>query len=122
LEAAAHVAPDVGVEFVLVGDGICKHGLQERAKKDGLNNVRFLPAMPKREVRHLLAAADAGILSLANVRTLDYGVSPNKLFEYMAAGKPILCAASGAVARLVKEHSLGLVSAPEDGVGLAQNV
>src|SRR5690606_37171018 len=87
----------------------------------GLNNVRFLTPVPKQDVQKIRAAADACLFTLADVKTFDYGVSPNKLFEYMAAGKPILCAASGEVARLIEDHAMGLVSKPEDGTALAEN-
>ncbi len=102
------------VAFVLVGDGPCKNELQRIAQARGLDNVKMLPAVPKKSIPSLLNAADALVITLRSVDLFSYGVSPNKIFEYMASGKPILCAVSGEMADLVSSASAGIVVKPED--------
>ena len=82
----------------------------------------MLPAVPKKTVPSLLNAADALVITLRAVKLFSYGISPNKLFEYMASGKPILCAVSGDVADMVKRANAGVVVEPENPEALAQAV
>ncbi len=108
------------IAFVLVGDGQCKENLRQMVSENNLNNVKMLPAVPKNSIPDLLNAADALVITLRSVDLFSYGVSPNKLFEYMASGKPILCAVNGEVASLVKTVNAGVVVEPENPAALAQ--
>lgn len=113
LDAAAELE-DEGVPFklVLVGDGVAKPALLERSRSMGLQSVRFMDPVPKREIGPLLAAADAGLHCLADVPLFRSAVSPNKLFDYMAAGIPVLTNTGGDVGRLVGESGSGSAVAP----------
>jgi glycosyltransferase involved in cell wall biosynthesis len=113
LDAAKDVAStDPRIRIVLVGDGPAKPALVERARDEGITNVVFLPAMQKDEVPRLLQAADCGLHVLADVPLFHYGVSPNKLMDYMAAGLPALTNTPGEVARIVESAEAGLAVAP----------
>jgi glycosyltransferase involved in cell wall biosynthesis len=102
------------VAFVLVGDGPCKGELQQIVNEKRLNNVKMLPAVPKNYIPNLLNAADALVITLRSLDLFSYGVSPNKLFEYMASGKPILCAVNGRMAELVTRANAGIAVEPEN--------
>ena len=104
--------PDV--TFVLVGDGSSKPALVSEARRRGLENVRFLDPVPKTEIRNLLAAADVGLHVLADVPIFRHGVSPNKVFDYLAAGKPVLTNCPGEVAAIVEEARAGVAVAPNE--------
>ena len=106
LDAAEELA-DENITFALVGDGVAKLDLIAEAKRRGLDNVLFLDPVPKSEIPELLAAADAGLHVLADVELFKYGVSPNKLFDYMAAGKPVITNTGGDVADMVNEAGSG---------------
>lgn len=113
LDAAAELATTVpDVRFVLVGDGVEKPRLRERAASERLPNVQFLDPVPKREIAALLQAADAGLHVLADVPLFRFGVSPNKLYDYLAAGLPAITNTPGEVAAMVKEADAGLAVAP----------
>lgn len=122
IEAADLLRDETGIEFVLVGDGPCKIELQHRAQQLKLPNLRFMNPVSKIEVPDLLAAADAAVITLKNIRLFTYGVSPNKLFDYMAAGKPVICAVPGDMARMVDDSACGVVVPPENGAALAEKV
>jgi glycosyltransferase involved in cell wall biosynthesis len=115
LDAAAELRDELpGVRFVLVGDGLAKPGLRQRADALHLDNVTFLGAVPKNEIPDLLAACDAGLHVLADLPLFLYGVSPNKLFDYLAAGLPVLTNTAGEVGELVKDHQAGVVVGPAE--------
>ncbi len=89
LDAAADLAVDhPEVRFVFVGDGPTKAALVERAEREQLANVRFEDARPKSAMPEVLGAADVGLHVLADVGLFTFGVSPNKVFDYLAAGLP----------------------------------
>ncbi|MCO1653879.1 glycosyltransferase family 4 protein [Pseudonocardia humida] len=117
LDAAAVIGDDIGI--VLVGDGVSRAALVERAVTEGLTNVRFLDPLPKAEMPRLLHAADIGVHCLADVPLFHYGVSPNKLFDYMAAGKPVITNTPGDVAALVTDSGGGIAVSPS---GLAAGI
>ncbi|MBT8400521.1 MAG: glycosyltransferase, partial [Rhodothermia bacterium] len=60
------------------------------------------------------------VLTLKDIETFKYGVSPNKLFDYMAAGKPVICAVGGETKQIVLDAEAGLVVAPEDAAAMAE--
>lgn len=74
--------------ILIVGEGGEKEKLQKMA--EGYDNIKFLPAIPKRQVQSLLSLVDACYIGLGNKNVYKYGVSANKIFDYMYAGKPII--------------------------------
>lgn len=107
------------IKLVLVGDGKMKPALQERARAEQLDNVIFLPPVPKHRVAGLMAAADVGMQILANVPAFYYGTSPNKFFDYIAAGLPVLNNYPGWLADLIQEYQCGWVVPPDDPIAFA---
>lgn len=116
---AGQLLKDEPVEFVLVGSGPAKEELVAQAAAEGVPNVRFLDPVPKAEIPSLLAAADAGVITLKNAKAFAYGISPNKLFDYMAAQLPVICSVPGEMAAMVQEARAGLTTVPEDAESLA---
>jgi glycosyltransferase involved in cell wall biosynthesis len=105
--------------IALVGDGKLKPALMERAERDGLENVRFHDPVKKARLAGLMARADIGLQLLANVPAFYYGTSPNKFFDYLAAGLPVLTNYPGWVADLVRENDLGYAVPPDDAEAFA---
>lgn len=122
--SAAQILLEKGscVQFALVGDGPTKNMLVAEAKQRKLSNVRFMDPVPKSDIPYLLAAADAAVITLRSVDAFSYAISPNKLFDYMAAAKPIICSVSGDVADLVNQSGVGYSVPPEDPQALADAV
>lgn len=122
LEAAEKLRGMENLAFVLVGDGTRKADLRARARTMELDNLRFFPPVPKHEIPALLLAADAAVMPLTAAGVFGYAVSPNKLFDYLAAKKPVLCTVPGETAELIESHRCGFASPPEDGEALAENI
>ena len=79
--------------------------------------MRFEDAVPKGDMPELLGAADIGLHVLADVELFRFGVSPNKVFDYLAAGVPCLTNNRGAIGDLVTEAGAGVAVAPDDLLG-----
>ncbi len=110
-----------GIEVVLVGDGPAKDSLQVQAEAAGAP-VEFRAPVPKAEVPAVLGGCDVGLMVLADVELFTFGVSPNKLFDYMAAGLPVLTNVPGFVQGVVDDSGCGLSVAPGDPEALADGM
>jgi glycosyltransferase involved in cell wall biosynthesis len=109
------------IEFVLVGDGPQKPRLIESARQMELKNVEFRNPVPKNEVSKVLQEADAFVLNLERAQVFRYAISPNKLFDYMAAGRPVIFSV-GTPENPVEEAQCGLTVPPRDPQALAKAV
>ena len=120
--AAAELLRDVpGVAFVFVGDGKEKPGLMRQAEGLGLSNVMFLPPVAKDEMPDVLAGADCGIAILKPL-PLYATTYPNKVFDYMAAGRPVVLAIDGVIRKVVEQERAGIAVPPGDPSALAEAV
>ncbi len=121
LEAAALLRGERGVHFLLVGDGKEKPNLQAQAARMGLDNLTFLPPVAKNGMREVMAAADACVAILKPLE-LYKTTYPNKVFDYMAAGRPVVLAIDGVIRQVVEAAGAGLPVPPGDAAALAQAV
>lgn len=121
LEAAQRLRDTPGICFVLLGDGKEKTALELQAKELELPNLRFVPSIPKAEMPNALAAADACIAILKPI-PLYATVYPNKVFDYMAAGRPVLMAIDGVARQVVEKAEAGIFCQPGDPAKLADAV
>ncbi len=120
LDAAALLRGRGEVRFLLVGDGPAKPDLVRRAAELGLASVEFRDPVPKREMSAVLAEADAGLMVLRDTPLFSFGVSPNKLFDYLAAGLPVVCNVPGEVAEMARASGAGVQAADASGAALAE--
>jgi lipopolysaccharide/colanic/teichoic acid biosynthesis glycosyltransferase len=106
--------------FVFIGDGKEKPALIGRARSEKLDNCLFVDPMPKKALAQFLCRrANVGLMILANVPAFYYGTSPNKFFDYLASGLPVLVNYPGWMAEMVVAEGAGVVVAPQDPVAFA---
>ena len=111
---------DDRVRVLLVGDGSEKTSLKQAVEAHGLRNrVIFLDPVGKRELASLLKGADLGIQCLNNVEAFYDGTSPNKFFDYIASGLPVLVNYPGWIAELVEANNCGWAVAPDEPARIA---
>lgn len=110
-----------GLKIRMVGDGPKKQSLMRSARELGLDFMVFEPAVPKNEVGAVLAEADAFCLVFYSRSIYDLGMSANKLFDYFAAGRPIVMAFD-ANYNPVKEADAGITVPAEDAASLARAI
>ena len=107
--------------LVLVGQGPEKEDLQRKAAELGLGNAVFLPPVPRPSMPSLLSSMDALYLGLRRQPLFRFGVSPNKLMDYLAAAKPVIFAVE-AGNDPVAAAGCGISCPPEDPGAVATAV
>ena len=107
------------VKIVLVGQGKLKEGLQERAASENLSNVVFHDPVNKEKLSGLMKSADIGLQLLSNIPAFYYGTSPNKFFDYISAGLPVLNNYPGWLAEMINEKDCGFEIPPDDPIAFA---
>ena len=121
LDAAKLLLDEKKIHIVLLGDGKEKPALQARAAQMGLSNVTFISSVPKSEMPAALAASDACIAILKPLE--EYKTTyPNKVFDYMAAGRAVVLAIDGVIREVVEAADCGLFAKPGDSSALADAI
>ena len=121
LESARLLADKKKIQIVLLGDGKEKPALQTRAKEMNLTNVTFIDSIPKSEMPSALAAADACIAILKPLE--EYKTTyPNKVFDTMAAGRPLALAIDGVIREVVEAAGCGIYAEPGSPSALSEAI
>lgn len=121
LLSASRLVSACPVTICLMGGGQEKGRLQLRAQQENLTNVIFLDPVNKNEVGSILALADILYIGLAKTELFRFGISPNKMMDYMLAGRPIISAID-AGNDMVKEAECGLSVPAEDAEAVANAI
>ncbi len=102
------------IYLLFVGDGKLKPELRQKAFNRELNNCIFIDPIPKTKLAELLQQVHVGMMILDNVPAFYYGTSPNKFFDYISSGLPVLNNYPGWLAELITENECGIAVSPED--------
>lgn len=121
LNAAELLKDQNGIRFVFVGSGKDKPRLEALKIEKGLENVLFVPPVPKDQISSVMAAENAG---LAILKKLDMFKTtyPNKVFDIMACGDPVICQIDGVIREVVEANHAGVFVEPGDSNALAETV
>ncbi len=101
------------IHILMVGDGAHRQRLEDRAKAEGLKNIRIINSVPRHDVIRYWSLLDVSIIHLKKSE-LFTSVIPSKMFECMAMEIPILHGVEGESADIVLEHDIGLTFEPEN--------
>jgi glycosyltransferase involved in cell wall biosynthesis len=110
---AGKILEDTPVLFLLIGQGMEKEKLKKMALEMQVKNVRFIDAVPKKEVFKYILASEMGASVLKKVDTFKT-VYSNKTFDYMSCKTPVLMAIDGVSRKLVEEAGCGIYIEPEN--------
>jgi len=121
LDAAAELLKRgrTDIKFCFIGQGKEKPQLVKRATDEELTNCIFLDPVPKIELVAYLKGADIGLQMLRNVPVFYYGTSPNKFFDYIAIGLPVLNNYPGWLTDMINENKNGFAIPPDDNISFA---
>jgi len=101
------------IKILLVGDGKLKASLIKRKEIKKLNSIIFYDPLPKKELSMLFSRANIGLQILANIPEFYYGTSPNKFFDYISAGLPVINNYPGWLAEIIEENNCGFSIPPD---------
>ncbi|HPG41410.1 MAG TPA: glycosyltransferase family 4 protein [bacterium] len=112
-----------GMHFIFIGTGSQKERLVKRSVDEGLTDyITWVDRVVKTELAELLPRFDVGMMILANIPEFYYGTSPNKFFDYISSGIPVLNNYPGWLADMITANKCGLVCKPDDPVEFADTV
>lgn len=121
IDTAILLKSHTDIEFVFLGYGYMVDVVLERCKAEGLSNVHFLGRFGIEETSEFVNLCDVSLVTFANIPIL-YTNSPNKLFDSLSAGKPIIVNSKGWTKNLVEDNNCGLYVDPENTQDFADKI
>lgn len=110
------------IKFVLVGDGKLKPSLIAKAHEQDLKNIIFLDPLNKADLSKLMNSCNVGMQLLANIPAFYYGTSPNKFFDYISVGLPVLNNYPGWISDLITQYNCGITVSPDNPLVFADRL
>jgi len=119
--SAAERVPDA--LFVFIGGGRLADELETQVERLGLTDrVRFIPTVPLEQLPEYTASADIGVQALENTCLNHVTTDSNKLFEYIAAGLPVVASNFPEIRKIIQTHEVGLLVPSDDTDALAEAI
>jgi len=107
------------IHLIFIGNGNLKPHLIKRAADERLRNCVFLDPIPKLTLAKMLPHFDVGLMILDNLPAFYYGTSPNKFFDYISCGMPVLNNYPGWIADIIEENGCGMAIPPDNPAAFA---
>lgn len=121
VESAKILQEHQEIKFLIYGDGDERIGLEKRCKDYNLKNIVFKGKVKKTEIPYILSMADINLLHNSSTNLNRYGQSQNKLFEYLASGKPILQTYSTNY-NIIERYNLGIAISEQNPAEIAKGI
>mgnify|MGYP001440686274 FL=1 len=121
IRTAQRIKEREDIHFMLVGDGKERKTLEAMTQKALLTNVTFTGSVSKEAVPEYLAASDACIATLMDI-PMFRTTYPNKVFDYMAAGRPTILGIDGVIREVLDSAKGGIAFSPGDDKAMAEAV
>jgi glycosyltransferase involved in cell wall biosynthesis len=109
------------VEFVFYGHGRFKQRLEQRMREEKIGNIFVYDRVPMRQMSEIVNLCDVSLVTFANIPIL-YTNSPNKLFDSLSAGKPVIVNSPGWTKAMVESNACGLFAEPDNSRDLAYKI
>ncbi|MBN1854600.1 MAG: glycosyltransferase family 4 protein [Pirellulales bacterium] len=121
VRAAETLQDDPDIHFVLAGDGKARQEIEQLVQESKIGNVTLTGVIPKSEMADLLAASNACVATLMNIPMFKT-TYPNKVFDYMAAGRPTILGIDGVIREVIEQCDGGIYVQPGDSKQFADAV
>ena len=121
VDSAKLLKGDDTVEFLFVGGGATEEQLQKECQENNLSNVKFLGRFPMKELSEIVNLSDVSIVSFKDLPIL-YTNSPNKMFDSLSAGKPIIVNSAGWTKDIVEKYNCGYYVNPNNPEELVEKI
>jgi glycosyltransferase involved in cell wall biosynthesis len=109
------------VRIIVLGDGYERRAIEQGVRDLGLSSIRVFDPVPKQDLPRWLTAADVGLI-LFDRRPILGTNSPNKFFDYCAAGRPSLINVDGWVADLIEDEAIGVAVRGGEALAIAEGI
>ena len=121
IKSALILKDNCDIEFIFIGGGSTEDELIEECQKNNLKNVHFLGKFPMDKTSEIVNFCDVSIVSFMDLPIL-YTNSPNKFFDSLSAGKPIIVNSAGWTKDLLEEHQCGYYVNPNNPIELVDRI
>lgn len=121
IESAKVLKDNENIEFVFIGGGATERKMIELCKEYGMENVHFLGRFPMNKTSEIVNLCDISVVSFLDLPIL-YTNSPNKLFDSLSAGKPIIVNSAGWTKEIIEKHNCGFYVDPNDPLDLVDKI
>ncbi|QBA22733.1 glycosyltransferase WbuB [Chryseobacterium indologenes] len=121
IESAKLLKDREDIEFLFVGGGSTEQDLVDEVEKNNLKNVKFLGKFPMTDVSEIVNFSDVSMISFLDIPIL-YTNSPNKLFDSLSAGKPIIVNSAGWTKDIAEKYHCGYYVNPNHPEELVEKV
>ena len=121
LDVAKKIKQESDIKFLIWGDGNERADLENRVKNENIDNVVFKGKVEKKYIPGILSRSDLNLIHWEMSDILKFGASYNKMFEYLAAGKPILSTVNMGYS-LLKRYNCGYQVEHSDIDSIAQGI
>ncbi len=121
IKTAELLQKEKGIKFHILGDGPYRKNVEEAIKR-GLSNIIYHGMLPKKEAFRIMSSCQIGLLTLRDIDLFRYGVSPNKLFDYLSLGLYVVSTVKGEIEEIVKYSDFGLTVDPSNPHILAKAI
>lgn len=121
LNAADCLREQKNIQFILFGGGYLEEELKEYCKKKQITNVVFKGKVNKKYIPNILSKGNLNIMTGLSDRVSEYGLSMNKMFDYMASGKPTISNIQTQF-DILEENHCGVTIGAGDAVAMAEAV
>jgi len=121
LEAARHLKNYDDIDFLFMGHGAMEQVLKESAYEEGLSNLNFYGNIAMSKLSEIVNFCDVALVTFSNLPILATN-SPNKLFDSLSAGKPIIVNSPGWTKDLVERYECGIFVEPENHLDMAEKI
>lgn len=112
---------DATVDFIFVGHGMMKRYVEQRIESEKLENIFLFDRVAMKEMSEILNFCDVSLITFTDLPIL-YTNSPNKLFDSLSAGKPVIVNSAGWTKSMVEENRCGYFVSPDDPEELATRI
>jgi glycosyltransferase involved in cell wall biosynthesis len=110
------------VDFELVGEGPERSRLETKARNEGLSNVTFTGYVDRTTLFGIYAQSDILFAQLRDLPVMSRATFPSKVYEYLAAGRPVVYAGSGITAEFLRSTEAAVIANPEDPESIRQSI
>ena len=110
------------IQFLIYGDGVELKNLRKRVNDEKLDNVKLKGFVDKKYIPYILSKSSINILNYSQAKyNWSRGNSSNKLFEYMASGKPIISTVHMGYS-IIKKYNCGIELEEDTPIALANEI